>query len=51
MSRDIDNLKNSFRMAREDGERMLKDGRITMSEFIDVMRSFETDLKNLGVKI
>jgi len=51
MSREIDNLKNNFRKARTEGERMLAEGRITMEMFVDVMRSFENDPKNLGVKL
>jgi len=51
MSREIENLKHAFSKARIEGEAMLKDGRITWEMFCDVMKSFENDLRNRGVKV
>jgi hypothetical protein len=51
MSRKIENITNSFRKAREEGEQMLRQGRLCWADFCEIMRGFEQDLANAGVVI
>ncbi len=45
---EIENITAAFRKARQEGEKMLSDGRLCWEDFCFIMRGYENQLQAVG---